>query len=223
MKHTLLMGLALLAAAASGARAQGSMPGATESMRLAVRPDSKLWIEGHSNLRDWSCEATALDASVDIDALSAADLESLATAPLQLRRVQVSVPVSGLTCGHGQMDRIMYRALKADSLPAARDIEGVFDVVPSEADGDYALRTVGTLRVAGRAKRVHLDVSLERREDGTMRAQGVLPIEMTDYGVTPPTALFGVIRTANQIVVKFDLLVDPRASMTALASSLDHR
>src|SRR5689334_23274956 len=36
-------------------------------LRLSVRPDSRLWLEGSSNVRDWRCDATSLDASIDLD------------------------------------------------------------------------------------------------------------------------------------------------------------
>ena len=41
--------------------------GACPVVRLAVGPDSKLWIEGGSNLHDWSCKASAIDATIDVD------------------------------------------------------------------------------------------------------------------------------------------------------------
>jgi hypothetical protein len=74
----------------------------------------------------------------------------------------------------------------------------------------------GTLRIAGRERVVRVPVEVQQQRDGSLRAQGALPILMTDYGITPPKALFGVLRTENRIVVKFDLLVD-RASTIASA------
>lgn len=215
MKHILLTSVACLTITSALAGAQATAkPAAPATVHLAVRPDSRLWIEGSSNLRDWSCEATALDASVDVDRDGAA-LPGSPDGVAPLRRVQVSVPVNALKCGRGQMDRIMYKALRADDEPACRHILGNFDVVATDSDGEHSLKTVGTLRVAGREQTVDLAVDLEMLPDGTLRAQGALPILMTDYGITPPTALFGVIRTGNRIVVKFDLRVARQAPLVA--------
>ena len=74
----------------------------------------------------------------------------------------------------------------------------------------------GTLRIAGRERVVRMPVELEEQRDGSVRAKGALPILMTDYGISPPTALFGVVRTENRIVVKFDLLVDRPANVASL-------
>jgi hypothetical protein len=77
----------------------------------------------------------------------------------------------------------------------------------------------GTLRIAGRERVVRVPVVLEEQADGAVRAHGALPILMTDYGITPPTALFGVLRTENRIVVKFDLLIDRPATVAAIELS----
>ena len=182
-------------------------------LRLTVRPDSRLWLEGSSNVRDWQCEATTLDASIDID-----DIREHGTphAAVHVRRVEVSVPTHALTCGGGQMDRIMYKALHVNDTPECRQIVGRFDVIADD-ESRQSLVMRGTLRVAGVERVVRVPVQLEQMRDGTMRARGALPILMTDYGISPPTALFGVLRTENRIVVKFDLLVDRPTTIASVA------
>jgi polyisoprenoid-binding protein YceI len=183
-------------------------------LRLSVRPDSRLWLEGSSNIRDWRCDATTLDASIDLDDGAAYDASDKAIE--RLRRVQVRVPTYALTCGRSQMDNIMYKALRVDDAPDCRQIVGHFEVVSRSDDADHSLVMQGTLRIAGRERVVRVPVEVQQQRDGSLRAQGALPILMTDYGITPPKALFGVLRTENRIVVKFDLLVD-RASTIASA------
>jgi hypothetical protein len=185
-------------------------------LHLSVRSDSKLWLEGSSNVRDWRCDATALDAAVDFD--DGSSYATDAAAVTHLRHVQVRVPAHSLTCGRGQMDRIMYKALHADDEPDCRQIIGQFDVVTRNLR-DRQLVMQGTLRVAGRERTVRLPIEVERLRDGTLRARGTLPILMTDYGITPPSVFFGVLRTENRIVVKFDLLLDQPATLASSAGA----
>ena len=215
MKRIVLTSLIFVAITGSDVHAQHfrRSSAAVMPLRLAVRPDSRLWLEGSSNLRDWRCEATTLDASIDLDDGASYD-ESAVT---RLRHVQVRVPTYALTCGRSQMDNIMYKALRADDEPECRQIVGRFEVVQGPDDPDHALVMQGTLRVAGRERPVRVPVIVQEQRDGSLRAQGTLPILMTDYGITPPTALFGFLRTDNRIVVKFDLRVD-RASTIASAA-----
>ena len=210
----ILTSLVVLASIASVAPAQSitRVHNVVMPLRLAVRPDSRLWLEGSSNVRDWRCEATSLDASVDVDDA----VHAVTSAAARIRRVQVRVPTHALTCGRSQMDHIMLKALHADDTPECRQIVGRFDVVSTAAGPRPTLVMQGTLRIAGRERVVRMPVELEEQPDGTVRAQGALPILMTDYGISPPTALFGVLRTENRIVVKFDLLVDRPASVASL-------
>jgi polyisoprenoid-binding protein YceI len=181
-------------------------------MRLGVRPDSRLWLEGSSNVRDWRCDATTLDASIDID-------DRAPSSAARVQSVQVRVPAHALTCGRSQMDKIMYKALHVDDTPECRHIVGRFDVVSESGDRGQSLVMQGTLRIAGRERTVRVPVDLEEQRDGTVRARGALPILMTDYGISPPTALFGVVRTENRIVVKFDLLVERPSNVASLETT----
>jgi len=184
-----------------------------QSIRLAVNADSKLWIEGGSNLHGWSCKASSIDATIDVDE---AFLKS--ASPTLLKKVQVKVPVRNLKCGHGGMDNNLYKALKADDAPDISYILGSFDVVPA---GDaFTVKSVGTLKIAGTEKTVNMDVTATKLADGSIRADGELPLLMTDFGVKPPTAMFGTLRTDNKVTVKFSLLVGPE---TLTASAVDRR
>jgi hypothetical protein len=213
MKHIVLTSIALVALTGSVAHAQPIIrtSAVVMSKRLTVRPDSRLWLEGTSNVRDWRCEATTLDASIDVD--DSAEHNGAITAT-RIRGVQVRVPTHALTCGGSQMDHIMYKALHVDDAPDCRQIVGHFDVVSTSPDAN-SLVMQGTLRIAGRERVVRVPVVFEEQRDGSVRAQGALPILMTDYGISPPTALFGVLRTENRIVVKFDLLVDRPATIAS--------
>ena len=59
--------LTTLALATCLAGAAATAQDGTSVVRLAVREDSRLWIEGSSNLHGWSCKATTLDAAINVD------------------------------------------------------------------------------------------------------------------------------------------------------------
>ncbi len=195
MKRT-LTSLALLAVAGSFAQAQSTV-------RLAVRPDSKLWLEGGSNLHSWECQSSAIDAVVDVDP----SFKTATDFPKALQKVQVKLPVTSLKCGHGGMEKNMYKALKADKAPAISYILGSFEAQPGAAK-DFTVKTVGKLEVAGEERTVTMDVTAERLADGTVEAKGTVPILMTDFGIQPPTAMFGALKTDNKVIVKFELFVN---------------
>ena len=185
-----------------------------QSVRLAVGPESKLWIEGGSNLHDWSCKASSIEAAIEVDE---SFVKTPTAAPTSLKKVQVKVPVRNLKCGNGKMDNNLYKALKADDTPEISYILATFDVVPGAEKDSFTVKTVGALTVAGTERTVNMDVTAARLPDGGVRAEGTLPLLMTDFGVKPPRALLGTLRTDNKITVKFSLLVGPQTLSAALA------
>ena len=201
------LAIALIFVAATTATAQ-------ETARVVVAPESKLWIEGTSNLHGWSCKAEQLDAAVELDKAIASQLNT--APPKALKRVEVKVPVKSLKCGHGAMDNNLYKALNADASPDVTYILATFDAVPGETNDTFSLKTVGTLRVAGKENTVTMDVVATRMADGTVKATGTVPIKMTDYGIKPPTAIFGRLKTGDEVKVKFELTVGPKAIAIAL-------
>ena len=203
-----IAGVALLALMTGTVAAQ-------QTARVAVAPDSRLWIEGTSNLHGWTCKATALEAQIDLDAAVAAQLS--VAPPKALKRVEVKVPVKSIKCGHGGgMDDNLYKALKADDSSEISYILATFDAVPGDVKDTFTLHTVGTLTIAGTENKIAMDVTATRMEDGTIQATGAVPIKMTDYGVQPPTAIFGRLKTGNEVRVNFELSVGAKAIAAAL-------
>src|SRR5690348_6399809 len=172
MKRIVLTSLIFVAITGSVVHAQQfrRSSAAVMPLRLAVRPDSRLWLEGSSNLRDWRCDATTLDASIDLDDSDTHGASSVA----RLRHVQVRVPTYALTCGRSQMDHIMLKALHVDDAPDCRQILGRFDVVARPGDPEESLVMQGTLRIAGRERVVRVPVQVQQQRDGSLRAQGAL-------------------------------------------------
>jgi polyisoprenoid-binding protein YceI len=198
----------LLAALATTAAAQ-------ETARVAVAPESKLWIEGTSNLHGWSCKAEKLDAEVELDAAAAAQVS--VAPPKALKKVEVKVPVRSLKCGHGAMDDNLYKALNADAAPNISYILATFEAANGDSKDTFTLKTVGTLTIAGKENKLTMDVTATRLADGTVKATGMVPIKMTDYGIKPPTAIFGRLKTGDEVKVNFELSVGAKAIAAALA------
>ena len=206
MLATRLYAVALVAIATTAA--------AQETARVPVAPESRLWIDGTSNLHGWTCKAEKLDAAVELDRAAAAQLAS--APPKALKRVEVKVPVKSLKCGHGGMDNNLYKALNADATPEISYIMATFEVVPGEVKDSFTLKTAGTLTIAGKENRIAMDVIANRLPDGTVKATGTVPVKMTDYGIKPPTAIFGRLKTGDEVKVSFELTVGAKAIATAL-------
>jgi polyisoprenoid-binding protein YceI len=203
IQTTLFQALALSAIAATASIAQ-----AVDTVRIDGGESSRVWIEGSSNVRDWSCRASTFDARVTLTAST-----DPAISATSIQGVSVRISARDLKCGNRKMEHDLYAALKATDPAAPSYIVGVFDGI-NGLRGAVTITTRGTLLVAGVEKPVDLQITTECLADGTVKARGSLPLRMTDFGVTPPTGLFGLIRSKNDVVVRFELLL-PAASTRA--------
>lgn len=189
-----LIGIALIAGAAMNANAQAA--------RATLAPASKVWIEGTSNVHDWKAEATKIDAVIEIDPAGLS-----APAGQLVRKVSLTIPVSGLKSGHGKMDENMQKALKADKNPEIRYTLNSVEALEGGTKDAFTLRAVGTLALAGAENAITLDIVAARQADGTIKATGTVPVKMTAFQVKPPTAMLGAIKCGDEVKVKFDLVV----------------
>ena len=193
-----LAGLVLAVAAAMNANAQ--------TARATLAPASKVWIEGTSNVHDWKSEATQIDAEIELDAAG------LAAAPgKMLKQVRVTIPVKALKSGHGKMDENLQKALKADKNPDIVYKLTSVEAIEGETKDAFTLRAAGTLSVAGVENAVTMDIAATRLADGTVKATGTVPLKMTAFAVKPPTAMLGTIRCGDEVKVKFEMVVGPKA------------
>jgi len=181
---------------------------AAPTMRVDARADSRLWLEGSSNVRDWTCKATAMEARFDVDSgVSRREpVESRA-----VRGVTVKVPVRLLKCGDRHMEAEMYKALKAPKLPAESFITAAFERLPGTAYGSGTAEIEGRLTIAGVERTLKMMVVSERLPDGTHRARGTVPILMTDFGITPPRPWGGILKTKDKVLIQFEIFVGPQS------------
>lgn len=173
---------------------------AAQTARRELLPASRVWVEGTSNKSDWAVKATELSGFVVLQ---------LKQDQLEVAGGSFTVPARKLASEQGViMDRLMYGALKADDHPEIV-YELVRATVTPAADRKYALATEGRVTIAGVTRDVAQTVEGERLPNGTLRFTGSQPVLMSEHGMTPPTAMFGTLRTGNRVVVHFELLVKP--------------
>ena len=201
MRKTLLTVSALVAAAATAGAQSAS------AIRLRLDPASELTIEGTSTLHEFHCKTNKLNAYVDVDPGYTKDLTKVVH---PIVAVKVNIVVKTLTCGNGQMDRNMYGTLKADENQLIKYTLSGYDILDGSASPSaFSANTTGTLAIAGQEKPITMKISAERTSDGKAVAQGEQTLRMSDFGIAPPSFMFGRLKVGDQIKVKFNLKAGP--------------
>ncbi|HEU4996151.1 MAG TPA: YceI family protein [Gemmatimonadaceae bacterium] len=185
-----------------------------QSTRMTVRPDSKVTLAGSSNVHDWACNSGTLNATIELDSAYESPFTSVAR---PITRVVVTIPAKSLKCGHGKMDDNMYKALRAQEFTDIHYTLESYEVDKERTTAEtFVAKTVGDLTVAGTTRKVEIPITAERLVGGAMKGEGVAKLLMTDFGIKPPVALLGTLRTKNEIEVRFQVLLD-KAAVVALS------
>ena len=199
MRKTLLT-IAALATAATAAGAQGA-----SAIRLRLLPGTELSISGTSNVHDFHCKTNKINAYIDVDPGYTKDLTKV-TRPIV--SVKVNIAVKSLSCGNRKMDENMYATLKADQNQLIRYTLSGYDILNGSATA-FAAKTNGTLTILGKDKIVAMKVDATRLAEGKATAAGEETLLMSDFGIKPPSFMFGTMKVGNEVKVKFNLTVGP--------------
>lgn len=175
-----------------------------ESLLVHAHPASRVWLEGSTTLHAFSCSANTARAEFQLDRRGAGYAVAPGVAPV--RTARVTVPVRGLKCRNSRMEQDLYRAVKADSFPSITFVLSTA-TMPAVSEGVQSVQVTGILSFAGVERPLSFTADVIRRADGGAVARGSTTILMTDHGVRPPTALRGLIRTADEVRVSFDARV----------------
>jgi polyisoprenoid-binding protein YceI len=173
----------------------------TSLEQLTLQPESKLWVDGTSTVRSWSCKASDVDAAVEA---APNGIAQVVAGEKGVRTVRVRVQSEKLDCGNGTMNEHMRKALKVDDHKVIDFKLAGYDVSKS---GDGVSGTLnGTLELGGVTKTIAIPAA-GKSEGGALRVTGSYPLNMKDYDLKPPTLMFGRIKVGETVTVKFDLLL----------------
>jgi polyisoprenoid-binding protein YceI len=196
----MLMRFVTLTVAAAAALALGTTPQAAGTAPLALS-SARVSLQGTSNIHAYTAtsKAVRIDA-VDVDAVTGANVLDRALEPNAIRAFEVVIPATSLSSPADGIDKNMHKALKASEHPDIRFRLQSLDVAAGVA--------VGQLTIAGVEKDVTLSIQV-KRQDAALAVTGTTTLLMTDYGIAPPKAMLGMLKTNPKVTITFDLVLSP--------------
>jgi polyisoprenoid-binding protein YceI len=176
--------------------------GASDKARFvpAKTNTTEVTIKGTSTLHEWTMAGSTINGSIETDPTT------WRVAGDKLARAVVSIPVATIKSEHKKMDALMQEALKAKTNPEIR-YEVTAASVPKVTSDGFVVRTNGKLTIAGTTRDVAMDVTAKRIDDEQYSLHGSVPVRMPDYGIKPPTAMLGTIKTGADVTVTFRWVV----------------
>jgi len=219
-----MLALGAWAVGAAGGRLPAALAAATEpSTAAATQPapvpyvssanSGKAAVAGTSTLHDWTAESATINGT----AIFAGEFDP--AVPPAIRSIQVVIPVNSLKSSEGGgMDSTMDDALQMKkhpnitySLDSATLTSG-----PTKDDPQCHYAATGQLTIAGWAKTVNLELAVHRETDGTLSISTQTSLKMTDFGIKPPTAMLGMVKSGDSVTVNvtWQLTMKPSTAKT---------
>lgn len=153
---------------------------------------SFLEVHGTSSLHDWHVDAENQMGKLEVTKADG----------LTISKLNFSVESESLKSGKSSMDKNTYKALESDSYNTIDFSMSSVEKVVKIADGTYDVSVTGNLTIAGVTKSKPLDFKIKIKGNNIL-IDGEKTMLMTDFGIDPPKALFGTIKTGDEIKIIF--------------------
>jgi polyisoprenoid-binding protein YceI len=121
----------------------------------------------------------------------------------------VEVEAGGLISGKSGMEKDAGKALGAERYPLVRfEQTGSLELPMGPNPQPSMLIINGILQIRDQSMAVQIEAQISISEH-TIRIEGSHTVDMTDYGVEPPRALLGLIKTGEEVTIDFETLWKP--------------
>ncbi|MEI6765983.1 MAG: YceI family protein [Bacteroidota bacterium] len=154
-------------------------------------------VSGTSNLHDWESKVTNFDGNLEA-VIGPNNLID------QINTLTVNFYSNSFRSGKDGMDEKTFTALKTDKFSAIsfKLLEIKEKKMVSKVQ---QLVASGNLTISGVTKKIDLTVLSFVGTNGEVYFQGNKQIDMTEYGITPPEALFGTVKAGKLVTANFKM------------------
>ncbi|WP_416442118.1 YceI family protein [Leeuwenhoekiella sp. A16] len=155
---------------------------------------SQMAVFGTSNLHDWELTVENMQGTIEV--------KQEGNVLKSISKLDLSILAESLKSGKNGMDKNTFKALNTkDYQNITYKLKSV-ESINAKNSGEYTVNTTGDLMLAGVTKPISL-VFDAKIVQSKITLSGEKEINMTDYKIEPPKALFGTITTGEKVIIKF--------------------
>lgn len=142
---------------------------------------SNMEVLGTSSLHDWESKVENFEAIGEL-------------VDGKITNISFEAAVISIKSGKSGMDKNTYKAMNEKKYPK---ITFKSDQLDTKSD---RLTGKGKLTIAGKTNEIPIDLAIKAASE----IKGSIKLKMTDYGVTPPTAMLGTIKTGDDVTIQIN-------------------
>lgn len=153
---------------------------------------TELKVSGTSTIHDWemSTQHASGEAIITVNNNKVTDIEKL----------EIIMSVRTLKSAKAQMDNNAYKALDETKYPHI-----TFKLIEVLEINEKTIKASGNLSIGGKTKLITLTVNY-RIFENRIALSGNYAIKFTDFSLEPPTAVFGTIKTGNDLLLSYNVV-----------------
>ena len=101
------------------------------------------------------------------------------------------------------MNKKTYDALEADDYPSITfELISISDL---ESSGNqFSGKATGTMKIAGESSVMTVPFQGSVVDGSTFKVKGDFSLEMSDFGIDPPTAMLGTLKTGDKVTLNYE-------------------
>lgn len=155
-------------------------------------------MEGTSTMHDWHMisEEGISDVTFNFDGPNLSGMPALT----------FSVQAETLKSGTKALNKNAYKSLNTEKYPAIAFASN-FATIHSTGVNSYLISVKGKLTISGVSKDVWVSVTCKVNPDQSIQATGSCKLKMSEYNVSPPSFMFGAMKTGDEVSIKFNALL----------------
>ncbi|WP_020526830.1 YceI family protein [Flexithrix dorotheae] len=169
------------------------LPGLIQAQLYKVDESTDVKINGGSTMHDWESDVEEVTGS--------ANITTEGNIIKEISSLSIQFVVKSIESGKGKMNSLTYEALKEKSNPKI-----TFNLTKVNSINGSNLDVQGDLTIAGKTNSVNLKGKASV-SGTTITITGEQGIDMTQYGVDPPTAMLGTIKVDPNVTIKYSLVL----------------
>lgn len=171
--------------------------------RFIVLPESKLSIDGKTNVNSFTCA---------ISKYTGTDTLVLHEGGKNVRPVfvkgSVGLDASTFDCGLAIMTSDFRKTIKSETYPAIVIDFISFERTPAYTkQGEDKFKGILKISLAGMTRLFEVDCSIDTQPSGLIHLKGERNFTFKDFSLKPPTRMMGTIKVQENLNVKFHLVL----------------
>jgi len=160
----------------------------------AIEDSVSVIVTGESTLHDWTVTVSGITNYPAELTLTPAEGEVIDAFSIQ-------IGVVSMDGGRGSaMNEKIHTALESTSFPSIIYTQSGTATIKQNDNSSFTIVSNGILNVAGASRNVSIEV-IVIVNDGFLKLSAHQELKMSDFGIDPPSAMFGQIQTKDDIAV----------------------